>query len=76
MLETLDMPDNNMTGVHGWFCALLILIGLWSGLAIDFVTENYTSQRYTHVREMAKTQKHSAAMGIIYRLFLGYFSLA
>jgi len=60
--------------VQWWYCALCILLGLWSGLAIGFVTEYYTSSTYTPVREIADTQKQSAATGIIYGLALGYLS--
>ena len=45
-----------------------------SGLLIGFVTEYYTSHSYTPVREIAQTQKVSAATGIIYGLALGYMS--
>merc|ERR1719273_801448 len=55
-------------------CALSVMLGLWSGLAIGFVTEYYTSHSYTPVREIAETQKQSAATGIIYGLALGYLS--
>ena len=34
----------------------------------------YTSHSYTPVREIAETQKQSAAAGIIYGLALGYLS--
>jgi len=72
--ETFDMPGSNLTRVHWSHCALSILMGLWSGLAIGFVTEYYTSHSYTPVREIAETQKQSAATGIIYGLALGYLS--
>merc|ERR1711972_647391 len=49
-------------------------LGLWSGLLIGFVTEYYTSFTYEPVREIAETQKQSAATGIIYGLALGYLS--
>merc|ERR1711862_281021 len=39
-----------------------------------FVTEYYTSHSYKPVREIAETQKQSAATGIIYGLALGYLS--
>merc|ERR1719360_453995 len=55
-------------------CALAVLLGLWSGLIIGYVTEYYTSHSYTPVREIAETQKQSAATGIIYGLALGYLS--
>merc|ERR1719384_2604177 len=55
-------------------CAISIMLGLWSGLIIGYVTEYYTSHSYTPVREIAETQKQSAATGIIYGLALGYLS--
>merc|ERR1712125_13011 len=60
--------------VKWWYCALSICMGLWSGLLIGFVTEYYTSHSYSPVREIAETQKQSAATGIIYGLALGYLS--
>merc|ERR1719401_58177 len=50
------------------------MLGLWSGLIIGYVTEYYTSHSYQPVREIAETQKQSAATGIIYGLALGYLS--
>merc|ERR1740123_2696223 len=55
-------------------CSLSIMLGLWSGLVIGYVTEYYTSHSYVPVREIAETQKQSAATGIIYGLALGYLS--
>merc|ERR1712151_560284 len=60
--------------VKWWYCAVSIMLGLWSGLIIGYVTEYYTSHSYTPVREIAETQKQSAATGIIYGLALGYLS--
>merc|ERR1719444_679125 len=60
--------------VQWQYCAAAVLLGLWSGLIIGFVTEYYTSHSYTPVREIAETQKQSAATGIIYGLALGYLS--
>merc|ERR1719487_163816 len=60
--------------VQWWYCCLSIMLGLWSGLIIGFVTEYYTSHSYMPVREIAETQKQSAATGIIYGLALGYLS--
>merc|ERR1719247_146296 len=60
--------------VTWWYCCISIILGLWSGLAIGYVTEYYTSSTYTPVREIAETQKQSAATGIIYGLALGYLS--
>merc|ERR1719498_1590032 len=60
--------------VKWWYCATSIMLGLWSGLIIGYVTEYYTSHSYMPVREIAETQKQSAATGIIYGLALGYLS--
>merc|ERR1719313_1145785 len=60
--------------VKSWYCSVAIILGLWSGLIVGFVTEHYTSNTYYPVREIAETQKQSAATGIIYGLALGYLS--
>merc|ERR1719421_465340 len=60
--------------VKWWMCFTAIALGLWSGLLIGYVTEYYTSSSYKPVREIAETQKQSAATGIIYGLALGYLS--
>jgi len=60
--------------VQWWYCALSITLGLWSGLIIGLVTEYYTSYSYNPVKGIAKTQKTSAATGIILGLALGYES--
>merc|ERR1712048_261128 len=56
------------------YCVAAILLGLWSGLIIGYVTEYYTSHSYSPVRQIAETQKQSAATGIILGLALGYLS--
>merc|ERR1711959_806059 len=60
--------------VKWWYCALSIMLGLWSGLLIGYVTEYYTSGSYQPVKEIAHSQIQSAATGIIYGLALGYLS--
>lgn len=60
--------------VKWWYCAVAVMLGLWSGLIIGYVTEYYTSGSYAPVQEIAETQKQSAATGIIYGLALGYLS--
>jgi len=78
-LSQVCLPDEFSMGqgyekVQSYYCAISILLGLWSGLIIGFVTEYYTSHSYSPVREIAETQKQSAATGIIYGLALGYLS--
>ena len=60
--------------VKWWYCAVSILLGLWTGLIIGYITEYHTSHRYNPVQEIAETQKQSAAPGIIYGLALDYLS--
>merc|ERR1719326_1144751 len=67
-------PNSGYEDVHWTYCAISIMLGLWSGLIIGFITEYYTSHSYSPVREIAETQKQSAATGIIYGLALGYLS--
>merc|ERR1711966_363993 len=55
-------------------CSVCVICGLWSGLAIGFVTEYFTSHTYAPVREVADSQETSAATGIIFGLALGYKS--
>ena len=38
--------------VKWWYCAVSIMLGLWSGLITGYVTEYYTSASYTPVREI------------------------
>ena len=71
--SSFDLDAKNM-GLTPFGCCVCVMLGLWSGLAIGFVTEYYTSHSYRPVREIAETQKVSAATGIIYGLALGYLS--
>jgi len=78
-LSKVCLPDQFSMGegyeqVHWSYCAVSIMLGLWSGLIIGYVTEYYTSHSYSPVREISETQKQSAATGIIYGLALGYLS--
>jgi len=66
--------SKDMRGVTASGCAIPCLLGAWSGLAIGYTTEYYTSHSYRPVREISETQKVSAATGIIYGLALGYLS--
>lgn len=51
-----------------------MLAGLWSGLIIGYVTEWYTSNQYSPVRELAYSCNQGAAPNIIMGLALGYLS--
>merc|ERR1711957_599291 len=80
-LSKVCLPDKFTIGtapevqeVQWWFCAVSIVLGLWSGLIIGFVTEYYTSSSYDPVRSIARTQIQSAATGVIVGLAVGYIS--
>merc|ERR1719305_1633426 len=68
-----DLETEPLT-VKWYHCVFCILLGLWSGLIIGFVTEYYTSHTYSPVRTLATSQVAAAATGIIYGLALGYVS--
>ncbi|CDJ50136.1 H+-translocating inorganic pyrophosphatase TVP, putative [Eimeria brunetti] len=57
-----------------WKAMVCVLLGLWGGLGIGLTTEYNTSHSYRPVREIAVSQRLSAATGIIYGLALGYGS--
>lgn len=64
------------TGVKNWQVAICGLCGLWSGLAIGYITEYYTSHSYTPVREVSQScAEGGAATNVIYGLALGYHSV-
>ena len=54
--------------------SICVVVGLWSGLFVGLTTEYYTSHSYKPVREIAESQKVSAATGIIFGLAAGYLS--
>ena len=59
------------TNLHVYYC---LLAGLISGMMIGLVTEYYTSNRFSPVREVARASETGAATNIIYGLSLGYQS--
>jgi inorganic pyrophosphatase len=60
--------------VFRWAAIIPVVTGLWTGLIIGYITEFFTSHEYHPVREIANSQKTSAATGVIYGLALGYMS--
>mmetsp|Transcript_7165 Transcript_7165/g.5145 ORF Transcript_7165/g.5145 Transcript_7165/m.5145 type:complete len:274 (+) Transcript_7165:1295-2116(+) len=50
------------------------MAGLWSGLGIGFITEYYTSNSYSPVKNLAESCRMGAAPNIILGLALGYSS--
>jgi inorganic pyrophosphatase len=61
--------------VTRWTAFGCIMFGLWSGMAIGFITEYYTSNDHTPVLELVESTKNGPAPNIILGLALGYMSV-
>lgn len=59
------------TPIGAYIC---VILGLWSGLIIGYVTEVYTSNSYSPVQDLADACTMGAAPNIILGLALGYMS--
>lgn len=57
-----------------WKAFGCVVIGLWAGLIIGYITEVYTSNAYSPVQNLAEACCMGAAPNIILGLALGYFS--
>ncbi|KAL4478399.1 hypothetical protein ABPG74_006634 [Tetrahymena malaccensis] len=73
----MNLPNDflfNGNEKHSYQAFICVLVGLWAGLAIGYITEYMTSHSYSPVREVAESCKTGAATNIIYGLALGYLS--
>ncbi|KAL2482732.1 Pyrophosphate-energized vacuolar membrane proton pump 1 [Forsythia ovata] len=61
--------------VKNWQLFLCVAVGLWAGLIIGFVTEYYTSNAYSPVKDVADSCRTGAATNVIFGLALGYKSV-
>jgi len=57
-----------------WQAYGCVVIGLWAGLIIGYITEVFTSNAYSPVQNLAEACCMGAAPNIILGLALGYFS--
>jgi inorganic pyrophosphatase len=57
-----------------WVLYGCVMCGLWTGLIIGFITEYYTSNRFSPVLELVEACRMGAATNIILGLALGYAS--
>lgn len=57
-----------------WALYGCIMVGLWTGLLIGFITEYFTSNKYAPVLELVEACRMGAAPNIILGLALGYMS--
>jgi H(+)-translocating pyrophosphatase len=64
----------NTFNVTRWGLYGCIMMGLWSGLIIGYITEYYTSNKYGPVLELVESTRMGAAPNIILGLALGYAS--
>lgn len=51
-----------------------MVVGLWAGLLIGYITEYYTSNKYSPVLQLIESCRMGAAPNIILGLALGYMS--
>mmetsp|Transcript_9011 Transcript_9011/g.6779 ORF Transcript_9011/g.6779 Transcript_9011/m.6779 type:complete len:558 (+) Transcript_9011:655-2328(+) len=73
--DTLTFQTGAESSTCGpWGAYLCVMMGLWSGLIIGWVTEIYTSNAYSPVQELAEACLMGAAPNIILGLALGYLS--
>jgi H(+)-translocating pyrophosphatase len=71
---TFDTANGPLT-VSRWTAFGCIMFGLWSGMAIGFITEYYTSNDHSPVLELVESTKNGPAPNIILGLALGYMSV-
>jgi len=69
--------DAAAKNVKYWYVFFCVACGLWSGMAIGYITEYYTSHGWENgpVREVAEACKTGAATNIIFGIALGYKSV-
>jgi len=73
--ESADMDFINRSyEATEWELFGCIALGLWSGLGIGFITEYYTSNKFSPVINLAESCRMGAAPNIILGLALGYAS--
>ncbi len=71
MVDSFQIADQTITK---WNVYTSVLLGLFAGMLIGWITEIYTSHSYKPVREVADACDTGAATNIIYGLALGYKS--
>ncbi len=72
--ESFTYGNLNTTVTTNWDAFGCICVGLWAGLIIGWITEVYTSNTYSPVRELTDSCRLGAAPNIILGLALGYMS--
>lgn len=70
----VDQFEIDGQAITKWDVYIALLLGLFGGMLIGWITEIYTSHSYKPVREVADSCETGAATNIIYGLALGYKS--
>jgi inorganic pyrophosphatase len=70
----MGFMNGDLVTVYNWGCFISIAAGLWAGLGIGYITEYFTSNRYSPVQSMAEACTTGAATNIIHGLAVGYKS--
>jgi len=75
------LPESSTVGFAGseytitpWIMYGCVMVGLWTGLIIGYVTEYFTSNKYAPVIGLVESCRLGAAPNIILGLALGYMS--
>lgn len=71
MIDSFQIGDKTITK---WNVYASVMLGLFAGMFIGWITEIYTSHSYKPVQEVAGACETGAATNIIYGLALGYKS--
>ena len=74
--KTFNLPRSNgdVIEVTQWLAYGCIMMGLWSGMVIGFVTEYYTSNAYGPTLYLAESCEMGPAPNVMQGLALGYIS--
>lgn len=71
----VDFKFESGITVTRWTAFGCVMFGLWSGMAIGFITEYYTSNTQKPTLELADSTKRGPAPNIILGMALGYMSV-
>jgi K(+)-stimulated pyrophosphate-energized sodium pump len=71
MIDSFEIAGKT---IGRWDVYISLIVGLFSGMLIGWITEYYTSHSYKPTREVAGASATGAATNIIYGIALGYHS--
>jgi len=71
---TYDVITTDVLKFKNYHVLVCLVLGLWTGLAIGYITDYYTSFAHAPVKELTQACQTGAATNVIYGLALGYKS--